>query len=157
MEFKDYVKRINSVKEIKTFGQISPEKQKQNRLFIKSNKMILQEIEKSKFAQINDKRHYFSDGIVSLPISHPYLHEIVKFKRDKKKKIEAFLQQEKHKLIQMEKFAVENNNRISIYRDILQQKPTFFQHGSQKRNVANNQSITFSQTRRSYILNGFWQ
>ena len=153
MEFKDYVKRINSVKEIKTFGQISPEKQKQNRLSIKSNKMILQEIEKSKFAQINDKRHYFSDGIVSLPISHPYLHEIVKFKRDKKKKIEAFL----HKLILMEKFAVENNNRISIYRDILQQKPTFFHHGSQKRNVVNNQSITFSQTRRSYILNGFWQ
>ena len=93
MEFKDYVKRINSVKEIKTFGQISPEKQKQKLLSIKNNKMILQEIEKSKFAQINDKRHYFSDGIVSLPFSHPYLHEIVKFKREKNKKIEALLQQ----------------------------------------------------------------
>ena len=57
--------------------------------------MILEEIEKSKFAQINDKRYYFSDGIVSLPFSHLYLHEIVQFKRDKKQKIELFLQEEK--------------------------------------------------------------
>ena len=26
--------------------------------------MVLEQIEKSKFAQINDKRYYFSDGIV---------------------------------------------------------------------------------------------
>ena len=57
--------------------------------------MILQEIEKPKFAQINDKRYNFSNGTMSLPFSHPYLYEIVKFKRDKKQKIEAFLQQEK--------------------------------------------------------------
>ena len=29
--------------------------------------MVLEEIEKSKFAQINNKRYYFSNGIVSLP------------------------------------------------------------------------------------------
>ena len=90
---------MQDVKEIETFGEFSPEKQKQDRFSIKNNGMILQEIETSKFAQINDKRYYFSDGIVSLPFSHPYLHEIVKFKRDKKQKIEAFLQQEKHKRI----------------------------------------------------------
>ena len=88
--------------------------------------MVLQEIEKPKFAQINDKRCYFSNGTMSLPFSHPYLYEIVKFKRDKKQKIEAFLQQEKRKLIQMGKFAVEKNKRNSIYRGILQQKPTYF-------------------------------
>ena len=29
--------------------------------------MVLEEIEKSKFAQINNKRYYFSNGTVSLP------------------------------------------------------------------------------------------
>ena len=36
--------------------------------------MVIDEIEKSKFTHINDKKNYFSDGIVSLPFSHPYLH-----------------------------------------------------------------------------------
>ena len=40
---------------------------KKNRFVIKQNEMDLEEIEKSKFKQISDKRYYFSDGIVSLP------------------------------------------------------------------------------------------
>ena len=58
---------------------------------------MLEEIGKSKFAQINDKRYYFSDWIVSLPFSHPFLLANVKFKREKKQKIKTFLQQEKYK------------------------------------------------------------
>ena len=38
--------------------------------------MVLEQVEKSKLAQINDERYYFSDGIVSLPFSHPFLDEI---------------------------------------------------------------------------------
>ena len=48
--------------------------------------MVLEEIEKSKFAQINGKRYYSSDGIVSLPFSHPFWLEIVNFKTEKKPK-----------------------------------------------------------------------
>ena len=48
--------------------------------------MVLEQIEKSQFAQINDKRYYFSGGIVSLPFSHPFLHEINQFEKDKKSK-----------------------------------------------------------------------
>ena len=105
MEFEDYAKRINLIREMETFRQLPKEKPKQNRFTIKSNRIVLEEIEKSKFAQINYKRYYFIDGIVSLPFSHPFLKEIVDFKREKKQKIETFLQQEKHQLIQMEKFA----------------------------------------------------
>ena len=73
--------------------------------------MVLEEVEISKFAQINGKRYYFSDGIVSLPFSHPFLLEIVNFKTEKKQKIETFLEQEKHKLIYMEKFVVKNKQK----------------------------------------------
>ena len=151
MKFEDYAERINSIREIETFAQLPKEKQKQNRFTIKNNQMILEEIEKSKFAQINNKRYYFSDRILSLPFSLPFLKEIVNFKTKKKKKMEAFLQQEKHKLIQMEKFAAQKNKRISIYRNILQQKPTFYHLNSLKRSAENNENINFSQNTRSYI------
>ena len=142
------------IKEIETFGQLT--QQKQNRYLIKKNEMSLEEIEKSKFALINDKRYHFSDSIVPLLVSHPLLHEIVEFKRNKKQKIELFLQEEKHKLIQMEKFALEKNARISLYKSILQQKPTFYHLDLLKRSVEINQNINFSQI-TSYILNGFLQ
>ena len=153
MKFEDYAERINSIREIETFAQLPKEKQKQNRFTIKNNQMILEEIEKSKFAQINNKRYYFSDRILSLPFSLPFLKEIVNFKTKKqtKQKMEAFLQQEKHKLIQMEKFAAQKNKRISIYRNILQQKPTFYHLNSLKRSAENNENINFSQNTRSYI------
>ena len=80
MEFENCSRRINSTAEIETFGQLSAEKQKQNRFTIENNEMILQEIEKSKFAQINDKRYCFSGGLVSLLFCHPYSYEIVHFK-----------------------------------------------------------------------------
>ena len=82
--------------------------------------------------------------------------DINKFKREKQRKIESFLLAEKHCLIQMEKYAVEKNKRISFYRSILQLKPTFYHLNSLKRSIKNNQNINFSQNTRSYILNGFW-
>ena len=57
----------------------------------------------------------------------------------------------------MEKFAVEKNKRILIYRSILQQKPTFYHLNLLKRSAKNNENINFSQNIRSYILNGFWK
>ena len=50
MEFIDYAKRINSIRENETFGQLP--KEKKSRFTIKNYQMVLQEIEKSKFAQI---------------------------------------------------------------------------------------------------------
>ena len=87
MDFKVYSKRINSTTQIETFGNLPTEKQKACRFKIKNNNMVLQEIEKLKLAQINNKRYYFSDEIVSLPFCHPYLHEIFQFKSDKKQKL----------------------------------------------------------------------
>ena len=42
MKFDDHAKRINSIKEIETFGQLPKEKQKQNRFAIKNNEMVLE-------------------------------------------------------------------------------------------------------------------
>ena len=55
MEFEKYSRRINLIKEIETFGQLTQEKQRQKRYLIKKNEVSLEKIEKSKFKQINDK------------------------------------------------------------------------------------------------------
>ena len=73
--------------------------------------------------------------------THQYLHKTVQFKRNKKQKIESFLQEEKHKLIQLGNNALRKNNRISLYRSILKQKLTFLHLDSLKRSAGNNQDI----------------
>ena len=78
-----------SVRDIENFGQLKKETYQQDRFSIKKNEMFLDKVEKSKFAQINDKRYYFEDGIASLLFSHPFLTEIVNYKRKKKQKKKA--------------------------------------------------------------------
>ena len=55
----------------------------------------------------------------------------------------------------MEKFGVEKNKRILIYRSTLHQRLTFYHFNSLKRSAENNENINFLQNTRSYILNGF--
>ena len=52
---------------------------------------------KSKFAQLNDKRSYFSEGVVSLPFSHPLLTKLINLKKDFGKKIEKVILEKKMK------------------------------------------------------------
>ena len=67
MGMANYDRRINSVRNIERFGKVQNEHLSQHRFLVKHNEMHLQELKRCKFAQINDKRYYFEDGIVSLP------------------------------------------------------------------------------------------
>lgn len=49
--------------------------------------MVKKTVTKNKLSQLNDKRFYFADGIVSLPLHHPSLAKIDKFKRKKSKEL----------------------------------------------------------------------
>ena len=54
---------------------------------------------KTKFSQFNGKRLYFSDGINSLPLSHPYLEELAEYEREMAEKIEKYFSDEKENLL----------------------------------------------------------
>ena len=112
IEFEDYTKRINSIGEIETFGRLPKEKHKQNRFTIKNIEMPLKEIEKSKFAQISDKRYYFSDGIVSLSFSHLFLKEIIHFKREKSKKLRRFYNRKNTNLFRWKNLQLEKTKEF---------------------------------------------
>ena len=80
--------------------------------------MIMSSINKEQFASLNDKRYYFSDGIVSLPYSHPLLTEMRNYKKSLVK-IQTVIKREKDKFLQLENRAVAHNERLRILRSIL--------------------------------------
>lgn len=66
---------------------------------------------KTKFSQLNDKRFYFADGVVSLPYGHPSLKQIDKFKIEKDQKIEKYFWEQKERLLKMEKNTLKKNTK----------------------------------------------
>lgn len=100
--------------------------------------MYLEKIEKSKFVQINEKRYYFSDGIVSLPFSHPFLSQLVKHKEIKKERIKNYILMDKQKLLAMKKDALLKRDRLTLYPKTLLQNLMFYHLNSLKRSFENN-------------------
>ena len=83
MDFQRYADRIKDLRlDLKT--DTVQEKVIQKRLQVKNTEMIMTSSNKVKFAQLNDKRYYFSDGIVSLPFGHPLLEKVREYKRSLK-------------------------------------------------------------------------
>ena len=73
-------------------------------------------VNKAQFAILNDKRYYFSDGILSLPFGHPPLSKFEIIKSLCRKYI--LLLRKKKKLLQLENKIVNNNERLRILRSI---------------------------------------
>ena len=83
MDFERYANRIKDLR-LDLKSEIEKEKVIQKRLQVKNTEMIMTSSNKVKFAQLNDKRYYFSDGIVSLPFGHPLLEKIREYKNSLK-------------------------------------------------------------------------
>lgn len=105
---------------------ICPRKNKNQTDLQQKNNIFWEEIEKSKFAEINDKRYYFSDDIVSLPFYHHDLLEIIDFKEKKKQRVENYFMEEKKQLFTMGKKVLLKITRLSLFSNILLQNPVFF-------------------------------
>ena len=114
MDIQHFGKRINSVRKIEHFGQLKRENLLQARFALKNNEMSFQEVNKSNFFQINDKRYYFEDGVVFLP----FLLKIVKYKAEKKQSAENYIFLNKKNLLKMEKKALLKNHRLSTLQSI---------------------------------------
>ena len=80
MMFENYAARIKRLRCDLNKSE-SVETIKQKRLQVQNTEMKMKSIAKVKFARLNDKRYYFSDGIVSLPFSHPLLSKVREYKK----------------------------------------------------------------------------
>ena len=127
----------------------------QKRIQVKNMKMKMTMISVSKvqFANLNDKRYYFSDGIVSLPFGHPLLSDLRKLKKYYPK-IHTVIEKEKNKLLKMENQAVAKHERLRVLRSIYAQPITYYKLNS---NTKMNQKDSFDfTTTRDFILNSKW-
>ena len=83
MDFDSYSSRLSDLREYLNEFLIKPNKVEiieQKRFQVVNESMQMKSVSKGQFGQLNDKRFYFSNGIVSLPYSHPFLEELRKRK-----------------------------------------------------------------------------
>ena len=73
--------------------------------------MVTKKVTKTRYSQLNDKKFYFPNDIISLHFGHPSLKEISEFKTEKGQKIEKYFWQEKEKLSAMEKTALQKKKK----------------------------------------------
>ena len=114
--------------------------------------MMMTTINKVQFASLNDKRHYFLDGIVSLPFGHPSLSVLRDYKNSLPK-MHTVIKEEKDKLLQLENKIVNNNERLRILRSIFSQPITYYNLKSNKRSAIKRFDY---MTTCDYILNSMW-
>ena len=123
MDYENYAERIKPLIDFETYNKPKADIKDVVRIFVKKGKMATHKIKKSKFSQLNDKRFYFPNAIVSLPFGHLALREIDEYKKDKGQRIEKYFWAEKEKLLELEKSALKNTLRINFLNNILKQIP----------------------------------
>ena len=152
MLFENYA---NQIKRLRYDLDISPSVQriKQKRFEVRNTNMKMTTVNKVKFARLNDKRYYFSDGIVSLPFGHILLEKVRQYKKQLTK-IHEEIDNEKDAILQLENEAVMQNERLRILRCIFSQPLVYFDlHSHQLTEV--KRAFKFATT-KDYILNSHW-
>ena len=116
-------------------------------------------IKKNKFSQLNDKRSYFPNAIISLPFGHLTLNKIDECKKDKGRKIEKYFWKEKETLLELEKEALKRNERLDVLDNILKQVPKITALSSQKfdRNTKFLYKEKINRSILDYILEAGWR
>ena len=74
----------------------------QKRFQIINESMQMKSVSKVQFGQLNDKRFYFSNSLISLPFGHPYLQELRKEKH-KYRSIHKIIREKKIQFFKGEK------------------------------------------------------
>ena len=99
MAFENYASKILSLNNCDTFIRPPADFNKVSRLTVFDNEMQQKTVVKAKFSQFNNKRVYFSVGITSLPLSHPYLKELVEYKKKMGERIKRNFWKEKERFL----------------------------------------------------------
>ena len=123
MEFLSFGNRNKPLVNFDTFEQPVNEYKQVGRFTVKKGEMVNTSVMKTNFSQLNDKRFYFPNGVLSVPYGYPSLRETDDFKKEKGQKIEDYFWEGKQNLLKMEKRALKNTSRLDILNQILNQEP----------------------------------
>ena len=143
MNYENYAERIKLLYDFESFEKPKTEKKKVVRFTVKKGDMTTTQVEKKKFSQINDKRFYFPNAILSLPFGHDALKELEKYKKKKGQKIESYFLQKRQKLLDLEREALTKCSRLEIldriflqsFKVVRKNDPTTYQHNPSNQTV----------------------
>ena len=123
------------------------------RISVKKGEMTTHKIVKSKFSQLNDKRFYLPNAVISLPFGHLALEEIDEFKKNKGQRIADYFLQDRGELLELEKKALEKCPRLNLLNKILTQPFKVVD----KENIDNYLYNTSGQSVLDFILEQGWK
>ena len=131
MDFDSYSNRLSDLTEYcnKLLNKPNPVQQiEQKRFQVINESMQIKLVSKVQFGQLNDKRFYFSNGIVSLPYDHPFLENLRK--KDKYRNIHKVIQTKKDTFLKEESKIIEKIPRLNILKQIYSQIPILYELNS---------------------------
>ena len=111
----------------------------------------MKSLSKIQFGQLNYKRFYFSNGLVSLPFGHPSLKELRK-KKHKYRDIHKVIQTRKDEFLLKESKVLESIPRLNILGQIYAQTPTLYELNSDTKFLSLD-----SKTTKELIKNSSWK
>ena len=106
MDYENFAERIKPLFSFDIYVKPKKDTKPVVRISVRKGEMTTHKIIKSKFSQLNNKRFYFPNAVVSLSFGHYVLKDLDKFKKDKGQRIENYFLTEKEHLFQLEKRAL---------------------------------------------------
>ena len=150
MTFDAYCSKLASITEFYD-NQIKPTKKvEQKRFQIINDAMQMNTVSKIQFGQLNDKRFYFPNRIVSLPFGH-FLFDELRKEKTQNRKIHLQIKERKWDLMKKENEVLNKNERLSVLCQII--------NGCPKLYLLNKDFWTFSflQSTKEYIISNLWR
>ena len=96
MDYENFAERIKPLFDFETYVKPKKHTKPVVRISVKKGEITTHKIIKTKLSQLNDKRFYFPNAIISLPFEHECLQEIDKFKKNKGQRIIVRIRKKKH-------------------------------------------------------------
>ena len=156
MDYENFEERIKPLFHFDTYVKLKADTKSVVRISFKKGIMTTFRITKSKFLQLNDKRFYFPNAIIFLPLGHQVLNEIDEYKRNKGQSIEKYFLQEKENLLEFKKTALKKYPRLD-YSDNIFLQPFKVVIAAYNNDVSKYLYNEHNQTVLDYILNLGWK
>ena len=126
MDFDSYSERLADLNEFLKEFLKKHKKIEQKRFQIINESMQMKSVSKVQFWQLNDKRFYFSNSLISLPFGHPYLEELRKEKH-KYRSIHKIIREKKYNFLKEKSKVLKKIPRLNVLKQIFSQNPMLYE------------------------------
>ena len=151
MDFSAYCSKLSDISDyFESHLKQNTTKIKQKRFQIINDAMQMNTVNKIQFGQLNDKRFYFPNGIVSLPYGH-FLFDELRKERGQNRNIQLQVKDKKWEFIKKENEILNKNERLLIFCQIVNGAPNLYTLES---NIPNLLPLLST---KEYIKKKYWQ